>query len=103
MLAILVECLFAYTATNGWKEIDWELYIFDSRGDALQDSWYYDESDGHWYYLNSDCKMVRGAKDKPLWLWIDGDFYAFDEGGRMYCDCVTADGYKVNARGAWVS
>ena len=55
-----------YISDNGWKEIDGEWYIFDSRGYALQDSWYYDEEDKSWYYLNSDCKMIRGNKDKPF-------------------------------------
>ena len=92
-----------YTSDNGWKEIDGEWYIFDSRGYALRDAWYYDDVDKHWYYLDSDCKMVRGDKDKPLWIWIDGSCYAFDENGRMYCDCVTPDGFIVDESGAWVS
>ena len=83
-----------YTADNGWKEIDGEWYIFDSRGYALQEAWYFDESDGHWYYFDSSCKMLKGAKDKPLWKWIDSGCYAFDERGRIYCDCVTPDGCK---------
>ncbi|OOM05704.1 N-acetylmuramoyl-L-alanine amidase [Clostridium saccharobutylicum] len=56
-----------YTSDNGWKEIDGEWYIFDDNGYALQSAWYYDEKDKAWYYLDSDCKMVRGNKDKPLW------------------------------------
>ena len=69
-----------YTADNRWKEIDGEWYIFDSRGYALQNAWYHDEGNKAWYYLDSDCKMVRGIKDKPLWRWIDSECYAFDEG-----------------------
>ena len=88
-----------YTADNGWKEIDGEWYIFDSRGYALQSAWYYNDNYETWYYLNDDCKMVRGNKDKPLWLWIDSWCYAFDEKGRMYCHCITSDGGKVNEHG----
>ncbi|BCZ48874.1 hypothetical protein psyc5s11_49410 [Clostridium gelidum] len=91
-----------YTADNGWKEIEWDWYIFDSRGYALQDAWYYDESDKFWYYLDGSCKMVRGSTDKPLWVWIDDACYCFNEHGRMYCDCVTADGWKVDDSGIWV-
>jgi len=91
-----------YIAENGWKEIDGEWYIFDSRGYALESAWYYDESDRFWYYLDGSCKMLRGSKDRPLWKWIDGDCYCFNEHGRMYCDCVTADGFVVNGSGAWV-
>ena len=91
-----------YTAANGWKEIDGEWYIFDSRGYALQDAWYYDEGCKAWYYLNDECKMVRSSEGKVLWLCLDGDCYAFGEDGRMYCDCVTPDGFVVDESGAWV-
>ncbi|WP_017212193.1 N-acetylmuramoyl-L-alanine amidase [Clostridium beijerinckii] len=91
-----------YTVKNGWKEIDGEWYIFDSRGYALQDAWDYDENDKFWYYLDSSCKMVRGSKDKPLWKWIDSACYAFNESGGMYCDCVTPGGWKVDMDGIWI-
>ena len=91
-----------YTSKNGWKCIDGEWYIFDDQGYALENAWYYDESDGHWYYLDESCKMVYGVKNKPLWKWIDGGCYAFDEDGRMYCDCVTPDGWRVDESGMWV-
>lgn len=96
------ENKYYYTADNGWKEIDGEWYIFDSRGYALEDAWYYDSSDGFWYYLDSGCKMARGSKEKPLWVWIDGGCYAFNELGVMYCNCVTTDGYLVGGSGAWI-
>ena len=91
-----------YTSQNGWQEIDREWYIFDSRGYALQDSWYYDEKNNVWYYLDENCKMVRGSKDKPLWLCIDGECYAFNEYGQMYCDCVTPDGWRINENGVLI-
>ena len=46
--------------------------------------------------------MLRGSKDKPLWKWIDGGYYAFDELWRMYCDCVTSDGWRVDGSGVWI-
>ena len=91
-----------YTADNGWQNIDGEWYIFDSKGYALQDAWYHDENNNTWYYLDDDCKMVRGSNEKPLWLWIDGKCYAFGEDGKMYCDCETPDGWKVYDNGAWI-
>ena len=91
-----------YTSQNGWQEINGEWYIFDSRGYALQDAWYYDQGDKAWYYLDSDCKMVKSSKDKPLWKWIEGGCYAFDEHGKMYCDCVTPDGWNVDVNGNWI-
>jgi N-acetylmuramoyl-L-alanine amidase len=85
-----------YTSKDGWKNIDNEWYIFDDHGYALQNAWYYDKSDGHWYYLNDSCKMVKGTKNNPLWLQIHSACYAFDEKGKMYCNCITPDGHKVD-------
>lgn len=90
-----------YTSKDGWQEIEVEWYIFDIRGYALQDAWYYDEGHKAWYYLDSDCKMIRGSKEKLLWKWIDSGCYAFGDDGKMYRDCVTPDGYRVDESGAW--
>lgn len=46
--------------------------------------------------------MIRGTKDKPLWKWINGKCYAFDYEGKVYCDCVTPDGYRVDKSGFWI-
>lgn len=92
-----------YTSDNGWKEIDGEWYIFDNRGYASQNCWYHDENNKAWYYLDDNCKMLRGSKEKPLWKWINGKCYAFAEDGKMYCDCVSLDGYVVDENGAWIS
>ncbi|EKQ52686.1 MULTISPECIES: N-acetylmuramoyl-L-alanine amidase [unclassified Clostridium] len=90
-----------YTSKDDWQEIEGEWYIFDSRGYALQNAWYNDENYKAWYFLDENCKMIRGNKDKPLWKWIDSGCYAFNENGKMYCDCVTPDGYRVDGNGAW--
>lgn len=97
------ENKYYYTAQNGWQAIDGEWYIFDDRGYALQNSWYYDEKDNAWYYLDENCMMVRGSKDKPLWKWIDGKCYAFGQDGKIYRDCITSDNYRVDGSGAWIS
>jgi N-acetylmuramoyl-L-alanine amidase len=96
------ENKYYYTAQNGWQEIDGEWYIFDDSGYALQDCWYHDENNNAWYYLDENYKMVRGSKDKVLWKWIDGGCYAFDEAGKMYCNCVIPDNYLVDESGAWI-
>jgi N-acetylmuramoyl-L-alanine amidase len=90
-----------YTSKDGWQEIEGEWYIFDNRGYALQDSWYFDDNYKSWYYLDSNCKMIRGSNDKVLWKWIDSECYAFDEHGRMYYDCITPDEYCVDDTGCW--
>lgn len=97
-----LENRYYYTTDNSWKEIDGEWYTFDSKGYALQSAWYYDENYKDWYYLDENCKMVRGSKDRPLWKWIDNDCYAFCEDGRMYCNCVTPDWYVVDRSGFWI-
>lgn len=88
-----------YTLQNGWKCIDEEWYIFDDQGYALENAWYYDKNEGHWYYLDENCRMVYGSKDRTLWKWIDDGCYAFDEEGRMYYDCFTPDGWRVDGNG----
>ncbi|MDU1230852.1 MAG: N-acetylmuramoyl-L-alanine amidase [Clostridium sp.] len=92
-----------YTSNNGWKCIDGEWYIFDDQGYALENAWYYDKNEYRWYYLDENCRMVYGSKDKPLWKCINDGCYAFDEEGSMYCDCVTPDGWKVNESGMWIN
>ncbi|EKQ57736.1 MULTISPECIES: N-acetylmuramoyl-L-alanine amidase [Clostridium] len=77
-----IENKYYYTSQNGWQEIKGEWYIFDDRGYALQNCWYQDKNNNAWYYLDENCKMVRGSKEKPLWKWIDNKCYAFDEHGR---------------------
>ncbi|MFW2491722.1 N-acetylmuramoyl-L-alanine amidase [Clostridium chromiireducens] len=91
-----------YTSKDGWQNIDGEWYIFDNRGYALQDVWHYDYNYKAWYYLDDNCRMVRGSKAKPLWKWIESDCYSFDEYGRMYCDCVTPNGWRVDDSGTWI-
>ncbi|OOP72124.1 N-acetylmuramoyl-L-alanine amidase [Clostridium beijerinckii] len=96
------ENKYYYISKDGWQEIGGEWYKFNDRGYALKDTWYYDEKDNAWYYLDGNCKMVRGTKDKPLWKWINGKCYAFGEDGKMYSNCVTPDGFKVDGCGAWI-
>lgn len=81
-----IENKYYYTSKNGWKEINGEWYIFDSNGYALENTWYNDKNDKFWYYLDSQCKMVRGTKNKPKWVWIDSKYYCFNEFGQMYCN-----------------
>ena len=71
-----------HIAKDGWREIDGEWYIFNESGYALQNSWYHDEKNNDWYYLDENCKMVRGSKEKPLGKCINGKCYSFDEHGR---------------------
>jgi len=62
-----IENKYYYTSQNGWQEIEGEWYVFDERGYAFQNRWYHDEKNNAWYYLDENCKMVMGSKEKPLW------------------------------------
>lgn len=91
-----------YTSKDGLQEINGEWYKFNDMGYAIKDTWYYDEKNNAWYYLDENWKMLKGTKDKTLWKWINGKCYAFGEDGKMYCDCVTPDGFSVDESGAWI-
>lgn len=53
-----------------FKEIEGDWYSFDSDGYARQNCWI--QSEGKWYYLGEDCKMITGFKQ------IDGKWYYFN-------------------------
>lgn len=84
-----------YNASDGWKQINAEWYIFDSQGYAYHDSWY--KSGSYWYYLKSSCAMAKNE-----WLCINDNFYYFGDQGGMYFNCYTPDGYFVDSDGAWI-
>lgn len=88
-----------YTSDNGWKYINGQWYIFNKEGYALESTWYNDLSNGDKYYLDSNCMMVSGEKDKPKWININGSYYGFNEEGQLYVNCKTPDGYEVNENG----
>lgn len=46
--------------------------------------------------------MIYASDNNPLWKWINGGYYAFDEEGRMYTNCVTSDGWRVDESGMWI-
>ena len=101
--------------SNGWLNVDDELYYMDAEGYMLADTI---TPDG--VYVNA-----KGAKQKymPGWMemekgwkyvlkngyfaastWVedtDGKWYYFDMGGYMKRDYDTPDGYHVGADGAW--
>lgn len=88
-----------YTVGNGWKYINGQWYIFNAAGYALESTWYTDSTNGRKYYLDSNCMRVRGEKDKPIWISLNGLYYGFNEEGQLYVSTTTPDGYKVNENG----
>jgi N-acetylmuramoyl-L-alanine amidase len=85
-----------YYYKSQWKSIDGEWYCFDDQGYARTCQWV--KQDNKWYYLKKDCKMAKSE-----WVWDDGECYCFDKTGALYMNCVTPDGYTVDADGAWDS
>lgn len=50
-----------------------------------------------WWYQRDD-----GSYPVECWELIDGKYYHFDFEGYLETDCVTSDGYIVDANGVWV-
>ena len=89
---------YSYDGTNYykdcWKEIKGEWYSFNPQGYARQSCWL--QYKGYWYWLKEDCKMARNE-----WVRVEDDWYYFGDGGGMYVNCYTPDGYYVDEDGAW--
>lgn len=60
---------------------------------APQTGWILQE-DG-WYYYEKDGSAGAG------WILDKGSYYYLAEGGKCLTDCLTPDGYYVDANGAW--
>lgn len=90
--------------STGWQQDekhDW--YYLNTAAEGTEGSmrtgWFL--KDGKWYFLNTAHDGFYGRVITGKWQWIDGYCYLFDENGMMYADCVTPDGYTVNADGRW--
>ena len=88
---------------NGSKQTGWindgtGRYHFDENG-KLQTGWY--QENQIWYFLNTVHDGYYGRALSNQWAWIDGYSYSFDADGKMYANCITQDGYEVNADGRW--
>lgn len=102
--------------SNGWLNVDDELYYMDANGVMLKDTitpdgvyvnangertsyipgWYWD-SEGFWRYIQKNGYYMSNG-----WMQdVDGKWYYFNLGARMVANDVTPDGYYVDASGAW--
>ena len=115
-------------AGDGWIQDGMDFYHTNGNG-YMQTGWYQDLADnGRWYYLNPQQGGPQGSlktgwlQDNGRWYfldtriggprgsmmsgwqWIDGKCYYLDpaQGGAMAADCITPDGSRVDASGAWV-
>lgn len=92
-----------YYEQNGAKQTGWindgtGRYHFDENG-KMQTGWY--QENQIWYFLNTVHDGFYGKALSNQWAWIDGYCYLFDADGKMYANCITPDGYEVNADGRW--
>ena len=102
--------------TNGWLNVDDELYYMDANGIMLKDTitpdgiyvnangertsyipgWYWDPA-GFWRYIQKNGYYMSNG-----WLQdTDGKWYYFNLGAQLETDDVTPDGYYVDANGVW--
>lgn len=86
------------TNQTGWINDGTGRYHFDENG-KLQTGWY--QENQIWYFLNTVHDGFYGRALNNQWAWIDGYSYSFDADGKMYANCITPDGYEVNADGKW--
>ena len=87
----------SYNGTNEW-------YHFDEKG-YMQTGWFKD-ADGNIYYLHAVGDGTRGRM-LTGWNLIDGTWYYFNtvsDGtrGALFINRETPDGYRVDAKGAWI-
>ena len=101
-IAPILENKYYYTSENGWKEIDGEWYIFDSRGYALQDAWYYDESDKSWYYLDLIARWLEGVRINLCGFGLIVGVMLLMNMGRCIVIVLLLMVVRVDESGAWV-
>lgn len=103
-LAVAMMCLPTSTVTYaGWEqeeENSWK-YWSEEKGGYTTEAWQLIH--GNWFLFNEQGKMLSG------WQWADGYCYylaevgdVFYPMGTMYADRRTPDEFQVNKTGAWV-
>ena len=78
---------------TGWVQVDGKWYYFNTSG-SMQTGWVQWNND--WYYFAPSGEMKTG------WVESSGKWYFLKENGQMAVSEKTADGYQVDATGAWI-
>lgn len=98
---------------TGWKMLNGVWYYLNESG-AMETGWV--QVDGKWYYFNTSGSMQTGwvqwndawyyfapsGEMKTGWVESSGKWYFLKDSGKMAVSEKTADGYQVDATGAWV-
>ena len=98
---------------TGWKMLNGVWYYLNESG-AMETGWV--QVDGKWYYFNTSGGMETGwvqwndswyyfapsGEMKTGWIESSGKWYFLKGSGKMAVSEKTADGYQVDATGAWV-
>ena len=98
---------------TGWKMLNGVWYYLNESG-AMETGWV--QVDGKWYYFNTSGGMETGwvqwndawyyfapsGEMKTGWVESSGKWYFLKENGQMAVSEKTADGYQVDATGAWI-
>lgn len=80
----------------GWAQANGGWEFFDSTGNLLKNSWYFDRNYGEWYYLGTDGMMSINS-----WILTGGKYYYVGHDGAMVTNTVIGK-YKVGSDGAWI-
>ena len=98
---------------TGWKMLNGVWYYLNESG-AMETGWV--QVDGKWYYFNTSGSVQTGwvqwndawyyfvpsGEMKTGWVESSGKWYFLKENGQMAVSEKTADGYQVDATGAWI-
>ena len=91
------------STVNGALTVTIQFYDGSSQVEIIETQGVWTEQNGRWWYDKGNGVYLQNG-----WYWIDGNHdgraecYYFDAEGWMAADCVTPDGYRVDANGAWV-
>lgn len=99
-----------------WVLVNNKWQYYDSSGQALKNTWFYDRSFGKNYYLQADGSMATGwLNNNGKWYYLGSDggmrtgwifdgnkYYYLYSDGAMACSTKIGE-YKVGADGAWIN